>query len=96
MPGELAMRRTIIVAGGIAAAARRLQAARAGDHGLEVRTIEQVAQRLAGGFLRLVDGDSLARAAEKAIHGVADLGDLRAIGDLPGLPAALAASLDKV
>ncbi len=89
------MKRTIIVAGGMAAAARRLQAARAGEHGLEVRTIEQVAQRLAGGFLRPVDGDTLARAAGEAIRGTADLGDLVAVAALPGLPAALAASLGK-
>jgi hypothetical protein len=89
------MKRTIIVAGGAAAAARRMQAARAGEHGLEVRTIEQVAQRLAGGFLRPVDNDTLARAAEAAIRATPDLGDLAAIADLPGLPAALAGSLSK-
>jgi RecB family exonuclease len=88
------MKRTVIVAGGVAAE-RRLQAARAGEHGLEVRTIAQVAQRLAGGFLRTVDGDTLVRAAEAAICATPDLGDLAAIADLPGLPAALAGSLNK-
>lgn len=89
------MKRTVIVAGGTAASARRLQAARAGEHGLEVRTVEQVAQRLAGGFLRPVHGDTLARAAAEAIGATPDLGDLQAIAGLPGLPAALAASLSK-
>ena len=89
------MKRTVIVAGGAAASARRVQAARAGELGLEVRTMEQVAERLAGGFLRAVDGDTLARAAEEAIRATPDLGDLAAVAELPGLPAALAASLGK-
>ncbi len=91
------MKRTLIVAGGTAAAARRLEAARKGQHGLEIRTIEQVAQRLAGGFLRPVDGDTLARAADEAIRAMpaADLGDLQVIAGLPGLPGALAATLNK-
>ena len=64
---------------------------------MEIRTIEQVAQRLAGGFLRPVDGDTLARAADEALRAMpaADLGDLQAIADLPGLPGALAATLNK-
>ena len=43
------MKRTLIVAGGTAASARRLEAARTRQHGLEIRTLEQVAPRLAGG-----------------------------------------------
>lgn len=91
------MKRTLIVAGGAAAAARRLEAARKGEHGLEVRTIEQVAQRLAGGFLRPVDSDTLAKVAAEAIAATsaAELGDLQAIAGLPGLPGALAATLSK-
>ena len=46
------MRRTIIVSGGHAAAARQLRAARARALGVQVLTVEQVVQRLAGGFLR--------------------------------------------
>ena len=91
------MKRTLIVAGGAAASARRLEAARKRQHGLEVRTIEQVAQRLAGGFLRPVDGDTLARAADEAIRAtpIEELGDLQAIAGLPGLSGALAATLHK-
>ena len=91
------MKHTLIVAGGAAAASRRLEAARKHRHGLEVRTIEQVAQRLAGGFLRPVDGDTLARAAAEAIAATpaADLGDLRSIAGLPGLASALAVTLNK-
>ena len=91
------MKRTLIVAGGTAASARRMEAARTRQHGLEIRTIEQVAQRLAGGFLRPIDGDTLARAADEAIRAtpVIELGDLQAIAGLPGLPGALAATLGK-
>lgn len=91
------MKRTIIVAGGTAAAARRLELARKGQHGTDVRTIEQVAERLAGGFLRLVDGDTLAHAAAEALAAmpVEALGDLHAIADLPGLAGTLASTLNK-
>jgi len=91
------MRRTIIVSGGHAAAARRLRAARQGEHGLLELTIEQAAQRLAGGFLRLVDGDTLARLTAEAVAAMppTELGDLADIAELPGLPAALAGTLEK-
>ncbi len=91
------MRRTVIVSGGHAAAARRLQAARQKEHGLQVLTVEQVAQRLAGGFLRPVDGDTLARLAGEAVAAIpaVELGDLAGIAELPGLPAALGGTLGK-
>ncbi len=92
------MRHTVIVSGGHPAATRRLRAARQGEHGLQVLTIEQAALRLAGGFLRMVDGDTLARLAAEAVTDTSavELGDLARIAELPGLPAALAATLDKV
>ena len=94
---SVSKRRTIIVAGGTAAAAMRLHAARQGWQGVDIRTVEQVASRLAGGFLQPVEGDALADAASKVIAetAAADLGELQAIADLPGLPGALAATLSK-
>ena len=91
------MKRTIIVSGGTAAAALRLEAARGRWHGVEIRSIEQVAARLAGGFLQPVDGDVLGDAAAAAIAAMPaeELGDLREIADLPGLPVALTTSLTK-
>ena len=91
------MKRTIIVSGGTAAAALRLESARGCWHGVEIRSIEQVAARLAGGFLQPIDGDVLGDAAAAAIDTVSaeELGDLREIADLPGLPMALAATLTK-
>ena len=91
------MKRTIIVANGTAANALRLQLARKSEHGVDVRTIEQVGERLAGGFLRVVDADTLAKAAADAVGTTspADLGDLSMIADLPGLPGALATTLSR-
>lgn len=91
------MKRTVIVADATAAAALYLEAARNGRHGVEIRTMEQVAERLAGGFLRCVDEDTLYRAATEAVRAATDegLGDLCAIRNLPGLPSALAATLSK-
>ncbi len=88
------MKRTIIVGGGTAGAALRLEAARHGWHGVEIRSIEQVAARLAGGFLQPIDADVLGDAAGAAIAAVSaeELGDLGDIADLPGLPMALAAT----
>ena len=90
-------RRTIIVAGGTAAAAMRLYAARHDWLGVDIRTIEQVAARLAGGFLQPIDSDALMEAASAVIAETPhpDLGDLAEIADLPGLSGALAATLSK-
>jgi len=91
------MRHTIVVSGGHAAARHRIKAAREGRHGMQALTVEQVAQRLAGGFLQPVDGDTLARLSMVAIADAMPemLGDLLPIATLPGLPASLAATLDR-
>jgi hypothetical protein len=96
--GSPVMKRTIIVVGGTAGAALRLDAARHGWHGVEIRSIEQVAARLAGGFLQPIDGEVLGNAAAEAIAALPaeELGDLGDIADLPGLPMALASTLSKV
>ncbi len=91
------MKRTIIVAGNTSAALTRLQAARQKRQGVEALTIAQVVTRLAGGFLQPIDPDTLAEAAAKTVADMsaADLGDLHAIADLPGLPSAVATTLSK-
>ena len=87
------MRRTVIVETGMAANAERLRAARAGEIGLQVMTPQQVACRLAGGFLTAIDADTLAGATTDALSAVPSqaLGDLAYIADLPGLRTTLAA-----
>jgi hypothetical protein len=71
----------------------RGEAAKQGRHGLQVLYIEQLAARLAGGFLRPIDSDALKAAIAKAI--TIDLGELNRIKDLPGFPRAAAAALSK-
>lgn len=84
-------RRTIVVAGPLAADAARLELARARCHGTMVTTMSGVAARLAGGFLRSVDADALSAAIGVALLAVppSGLGDLEPIRDLPGLRVAL-------
>ena len=91
------MKRTIIVAGSTSAAVIRLRVARQKQQGVEVLTIVQVVTRLAGGFLRPIDPDTLAEAAANTVSDMstADLGDLQVIADLPGLPSAVATTLSK-
>ena len=76
----------------------RAQAALAGTHGVKLFTIDQLAARLAGGFLQPVDGDHLAAAVAETIK--LPLGELDAVKALlafsaprpaacrkPGVPA---------
>ena len=71
----------------------RAQAALAGTQGVKLFTIDQLAARLAGGFLQPVDGDHLAAAVAEAIK--LPLGELDAIKVLPGFQRAAASSLSK-
>ena len=91
------MRRTVIVETEMAANAARSFAARDGAIGLQVMTPQQVACRLAGGFLTAIEADTLAGAVTDALFATSssDLGDLASIADLPGLPGTLAATLTK-
>ncbi len=71
----------------------RAQAALAGTQGVKLFTIDQLAARLAGGFLQPVDGDHLAAAVAEAIKLL--LGELDAVKALPGFQRAAASSLSK-
>lgn len=89
-------RRTVVVHGRLAMETARLAAARKGGHGVQVMTMPALAARLAGGFLRPIDAETLAAAlAEVLAEPTAPLGDLAPIRDLPGLQSALANSLGK-
>ncbi len=91
------MRCTIVTYGRLAADQARLQAARAGQHGVQVMSMPGLAARLAGGFLRAIDAEALAAALGEVLQdpAAAPLGDLAPIGDLPGLQLALASTLGK-
>ena len=90
-------RRTIVTHGRLVADQARLEAARAGQHGVQVMSMPGLAARLAGGFLRAIDAEALAAALGKVLQdpAAAPLGDLAPIGDLPGLQLALASTLGK-
>ena len=71
----------------------RTEAALAGEQGLGLLTMEQLAARLAGGFLRPIDPDALKAAVAESVS--EPLGELDSIKTLPGFQRAAAASLSK-
>lgn len=91
---DVSGRRTIVAHGRLAMREVRLTAARAGAHGVQVLTFEQLAARLAGGFFQPIDSDSLRMAIRSALA-TASLGELDAIKTLPGMVDATATTLRK-
>jgi hypothetical protein len=89
------MRRTIVVHTRLAGHMARVEAARAGAHGIQILTMGQMAARLAGGFLAPIDADSLRAAVRQALPET-DIGQLEAIKTLPGMLRAVASTLEKV
>ncbi len=87
-------RRTIITLGRLAMRELRLQAAREASTNLQILTMEQFAARLAGGFVRAIDKDTL-RAAILRVLAKTDIGELEAIKSLPGFARAAADTLSK-
>ena len=71
----------------------RAQAAMDGEQGLRIVTMEQLVARLAGGFLRSIDPDSLKDAVAQAVR--EPLGELDGIKTLPGFQRAAVSSLQK-
>jgi hypothetical protein len=89
------LRRTIVVHTRLAGHMARVHAARAGDNGVQILTMGQLAARLAGGLLRPVDPDDLKIAVRASLVSVR-LGELEPIKDLPGMVRAAVGTLDKV
>ena len=87
-------RRTVVVADSFALRTRRLKAVRDGEQGTQVMLFEQMVARLAGGFCRPLDHDSLRAALRHALP-LAQLGELEAIKLLPGMIGAAATTLGK-
>ena len=87
------MHETLVVHHRYAWRGYRTHAAIDGSQGLVLLTIEQLAARLAGGFLQPIDSDDLKTAVATAI--IQPLGELDAIKDLPGFQRAAASSLAK-
>lgn len=90
----LSFRRTVVAQGRLAMREQRLSAARASGHGLQVMSVEQLASRLAGGFVRPIDEEALRAAIQLALP-MTDLGELEAIKQLPGMVDAATETLKK-
>lgn len=87
------MRKTLVVHNRYAWRSYRTRAALGAEQGLQLLTIDQMAGRLAGGFLQPVDQENFKAAVATALD--APLGELEAIKALPGFQRAVAASLAK-
>ena len=72
----------------------RLDAARERRHGLQVMTFEQLAARLAGGFSRPIDDETLRSLVQQALHET-DIGELDRLKLLPGMVGAAVNTLQK-
>jgi hypothetical protein len=72
----------------------RLAAGHGKRHGLQIISFEQTAVRLAGGFVRPIDDESLRTAIQAALP-VTPLGELESIKTLPGMIDAAADTLHK-
>jgi hypothetical protein len=90
----MSYRRTIVAHGRLAMRELRLDAARQRRHGLQIMSFEQLAVRLAGGFARPIDDESL-RSAIQAVLPTTPLGELESIKLLPGMVDASADTLHK-
>lgn len=87
-------RSTLVIHGRLAMREARLAAARGACHGLQIMSFEQAAVRLAGGFARPIDEESL-RAAIQAVLPNTPMGELESIKMLPGMTGAAADTLHK-
>lgn len=87
-------RKTIVAHGRLAMREVRLNAARHRVHGLQIMTFEQLVVRLAGGFAKPIDDESL-RSALQIVLPTTPLGELDRIKLLPGMVDAAADTLHK-
>jgi PD-(D/E)XK nuclease superfamily len=87
-------RRTVVAHGRLGMRELRLNAARNREHGLQIMSFEQLAVRLAGGFAKPIDDESL-RAAIQVVLPATALGELDSIKLLPGMVNASADTLYK-
>ena len=85
-------RRTLVVDSALAAQDARTAAIRGREHGLQIMSLDQLAARLAGGFLQPIPREDLEEAIQDALSD-ADLGPLSPIQNLPGMTRAAATTL---
>jgi hypothetical protein len=87
------MRKSVVVHNQHAWRSHRTRIASSAAHGSQLFTIEQLAARLAGGFVRPIDPETFKAAVGMALAN--PLGDLDVIKELPGFHRAAASSLAK-
>ncbi|MDW9481690.1 hypothetical protein GOB57_23875 [Sinorhizobium meliloti] len=85
-------KKTTITFGKVALEAERAALARAGTIGGQVMAFEHMVERLAGGFLKIVDIMTLRETVAACLDDT-DLGELDGIKDMPGMTTACADSL---
>jgi hypothetical protein len=71
-----------------------MQAARSATHGLQIMSFEQAAVRLAGGFVRPIDDETLRETIQAVLSRTA-MGELEGIKTLPGMVGAATDTLHK-
>ena len=86
------IKKTTITFGKVALETERAALARAGVIGGQVMAFEHMVERLAGGFLRIVDMMTLRETVSECLKDT-DLGELDGIKDMPGMVTACADSL---
>jgi len=91
----VARRSTIVCHGRHAMRCERLHAARVRRHGVQIMSFEQAAVRLAGGFIKPIDDETL-RSTLQSVLPHTPLGELENIKSLPGMVNAAADTLHKV
>lgn len=87
------MRKTIIVHSAYAWRSHRTRAALGSGQGTQILTVDQIAARLAGGFLQPIDQEDFKAAVSETLQEF--LGELDAIKALPGFQRAACTSLAK-
>jgi hypothetical protein len=90
----MSIRHTIIAHSNLLRHTLRLEAARCRIHGRQILSFEQLACRLAGGFVCGIDEDTLRDTIQRALPKT-DLGELNEIKHLPGTVNASAETLRK-
>jgi hypothetical protein len=86
------LKKTVITFGKVALEAERAKLARASSIGGQVMAFEHMVERLAGGFLRIVDRLTLREIVSACLEET-DLGELEAVKSMPGMTSACADTL---
>lgn len=91
------MRHTLLITSPLVRRTALLEAARERAHGRQLMSPAQLAARLAGGFLQLIDREALQTVLDAIVaDATTAFGDLQPIRALPGMRRALAATLERV